>query len=271
MDSVVDLHAVDRGAVPPVSHRLLGLFSIYLDFYFRRNFTAVRTSVTGSKPSEIDGPLVIYANHPSWWDPIHFFVIKRSELPDRDIYGPMDAQALEEYGFFKRLGVFGVERGTRRGQAAFLRTSEAVMRKPDASLWITAEGEFSDPRQRPIRLMKGIAHLARRSKGTTFVPLAVEYPFWNERRPEALSRLGRPVHVEDGSTGSIDEWLETLTDALQESQDALAAEAGSRDPGRFKTLISGKVGVGGIYDLWRRARAISSGRRFTAAHGEVEP
>ena len=43
-------------------------------------------------------------------------------------------------------------------------------------------------------------------------------------------------------------------------------EAISRDPARFAELVSGKTGVGGVYDLWRRVRALITGRRFDPSH-----
>ena len=46
------------------------------------------------------------------------------------------------------------------------------------------------PATRPVRLRPGLAHLARRVPGATIVPLALEYPFWDERTPEALCRFG---------------------------------------------------------------------------------
>ncbi|RUP23196.1 MAG: glycerol acyltransferase, partial [Methylobacterium sp.] len=46
----------------------------------------------------------------------------------------------------------------------------------------------------------------------------------------------------------------------------LSADVISRDPARFRTLVSGRKGVGGLYDLWRRLAARLSGRRFDAAH-----
>ena len=60
---------------------------------------------------------------------------------------------------------------------------------------------------------------------------------------------------------------ERLTLALQDTMDALAADAMSRDPARFLQLLDGRVGVGGVYDLWRRGRAWLEGRPFHAGHG----
>ena len=48
--------------------------------------------------------------------------------------------------------------------------------------------------------------------------------------------------------------------------DALNADAVSRDPDRFTTVLGGRVGVGGVYDLWRRAKALARGERFDPSH-----
>ncbi len=265
-------------AAPDFSPFGYRLFVRYLRSYFARNFTAVRTSGLGSPPLEslpplnplppLDPlPLIVYSNHPSWWDPIHFGLLASYLHPELRVYGPMDSAALEKYRFFKKLGVFGVDR-SRRGAAAFLRTSLAALAQPRASLWMTAEGQFTDPRQRPVHILPGVAHLARRLDAGWIVPLALEYPFWNERRPEALSRFGRPICLARQPVRSTRDWTSFLEERLVEALEALASDASSRDTERFVTLQTGGVGVGGVYDLWRRGKALMQGRHFDAAHGD---
>jgi hypothetical protein len=53
-----------------------------------------------------------------------------------------------------------VETGSARGARHFLTTSQEILSRPDSALWIAAEGRFSDPRERPVRLRSGIGHLA---------------------------------------------------------------------------------------------------------------
>jgi hypothetical protein len=104
--------------------------------------------------------------------------------------------------------------------------------------------------------------------------LALEYPFWNERRPEALSRFGEPISLDSaaspGAPRSDAEWTELFERRLAETMDSLAAAARTRDPARFHTLVSGRKGVSPVYDGWRRLRAGLSGRGFSAAHGTGE-
>ena len=77
------------------------------------------------------------------------------------------------------------------------------------------KGRFADPRERPLAFKPGLAALAARCpNGCTLVPLAIEYPFWNERLPETLLHFGEPVHIAEQTTEEADRLLQTaLLDA----------------------------------------------------------
>jgi len=243
-------------------------FARWLGGYFRRNFDGVRLSLAGEPPAGGDQPYIIYTNHPSWWDPVLFIYLSNALIPDRRMFGPFDAEALAKYPMFRRLGCYPVERSTRRGAADFLQTSRAILAAPNTVLWITVQGEFADTRQRPLVLQPGLAHLMRRLESGIVVPLAVEYPFWNERRPEALVRFGRPLEVASNADKSVADLDTLLAEHLTETMDDLAEEAINRDATRFRTLLLGRTGVGGTYDINRRLKAWLSGRRFDSAHGD---
>jgi hypothetical protein len=190
-----------------------------------------------------------------------------SELwPGRGHYAPIESVALARYRFFERLGFFGVEPGTIRGARTFLQTSLAIAAQPRAMLWITAQGRFADPRERPVTLRGGVGHLVRRLDRGCVLPMALEYPFWNERGPEALVRFGRPIPIGTGHDRSAEEWTTRIARELEAAQDALAVEARHRDPAAFDVLLAGGAGVGGVYDLWRRFRAALRGERFHVEH-----
>jgi 1-acyl-sn-glycerol-3-phosphate acyltransferase len=150
----------------------------------------------------------------------------------------------------------------------FLRTAKACLAEKRAIMWITAEGEFTDARRRPLALRPGIAHLARHVPDAVFMPCAFDYVFWNESRPEALVRFGPPVTV---AHLPVDAAQAALTAALTETLDALAEDAASRDPARFVTLLHGAGGIGAIYDMWRYGRALWQGRPYNPRHEPWPP
>lgn len=215
-----------------------------------------------------DAPLLVFGNHPSWWDPLVAHFVCRQCLGGRQFYAPIDASALERYRVFARLGFFGVELNHRRGAAEFLRTSLAILSQPRGSLWLTPEGRFADVRDVSAEFQPGIAHLCTRMPSNVVVlPMAVEYVFWDERLPECLLRFGQPIRCGEFSELDKTAWQAKLFAALRETQASLATASIARNPEPFEPLLSGKRGAG-VYDHFRRLRHFFEGSRFRAEHGE---
>jgi 1-acyl-sn-glycerol-3-phosphate acyltransferase len=232
----------------------------------RGAFRAVRLARPGLPDLPPDRPLMVYTNHPSWWDPAFFIVLMQALFPEREGYGPIDAAMLERYRFMRRIGIFGVTQDGRRGAAEFLRTAERIVADPRRMLWITAQGEFSDPRARPVALRGGAARLMARAPQVAALPLALEYPFWTEKQPEALARFGAAIISEAGE--ETDALSVRLAAALEGTMDELADLSMRRDPAAFERLVDGTAGVGGLYGGWSRLRATAKGRRYSAEHME---
>jgi 1-acyl-sn-glycerol-3-phosphate acyltransferase len=191
---------------------------------------------------------------------------------DRTHYAPMDDRALAKYRFFSKLGFFPVRPDSRRGAVSLLRHGAAILAQPNSTLWLTPQGHFTDMRARPTEFRPGIGHLARRIERGMAVPMALEVTFWNERSPEALVRFGDPIdfdgaHRDDSSA----DWTGRLERALEVTQDALAEEVMRRRPNDFDTLLGGRAGVGGVYDIWRRFKAALHGRAFHPEHDREAP
>ncbi len=247
------------------SARLLKYFTRYTKYYLKRHFHAVRLA-RGADPPDVAAPLVIYLNHPAWWDPLVGLLVASERLSQRHHWAVIEQAQLMRYQFFAKLGFFGVEPGPRGGQR-LLAAADQLAGEPQGALWLTPQGRFSDPRERPLQLAPGLGHLAQRLQHAWFVPLALEYLFWEERLPEALARFGEPFSPAQASKLRPAGYTALLSERLLATQDALALQAQARSPADFDNLLEGHVGVGGIYDVWRRSRAWLRGQRFHAAHG----
>lgn len=103
------------------------------------------------------------------------------------------------------------------------------------------------------------------------LPVAVEYCFWTERRPEVLIAVGQPVPIGDGSAAAAGVWAARVRDELERTQNLLAEAAQRGDPDAFVSLLGGRQGVGGVYDLFGWLRARRAGRSFVAAHRALVP
>lgn len=213
--------------------------------------------------------MVIYLNHPSWWDPMICLLLARRFWPTRKHYAPIDAAQLKRYPLFERLGFFGVEPKGVRGGAVFLRTANELLKQHDTLLWITAQGHFTDARVRPIHLRPGLSHLLRRVKSVAVVPLSLEYAFWDESYPEVLAAFGPAMNESVTSAMTTTEWTARLEEQLTETSDALATAAITRDANLFELLHRGAAGTGVFYDAWRRMKSFFTRQQYQREHGPV--
>ena len=187
-------------------------------------------------------------------------------MPTRNHFAPMDASALERYRILKRIGIFGVDMASARGAVQFLRTGLAILEEQGV-LWVTPQGRFADARERPLAFKPGLAALAAKTPGgCTVLPLAIEYPFWDERFPETLLHFGEPVQVVDQSAAEVEP---ALKDALEKAMDELKRMAIAREPAAFELLAQGSAGTGGFYEAGQRFIARLRGQPYRAEHTAV--
>lgn len=239
----------------------------YFDRFLRRHMNALRLARWGVPDvAAHPGPIVVYLNHPAWWDAAVVILLAGRLFPDRTSHAPFDAGALEKYAVFSRIGAFPVDLGSPRGAAQFLKHARAILGSPGQMLWVTAQGRFVDARARPLDLRGGVARLPEIAPDALFVPLALDYTFWEERGAEALAAFGIPVAGADLLALPRPERLARMEADLTATLDRLSADSTAREPARFTTLTSGGKGVGGVYDGWRRIRAMLTGRPFDPAH-----
>ena len=251
-----------------VSAGVLKVFAAYSRRYVRRHFHAAPHFEKRTAAADCARPLVIYLNHASWWDPLVCLLLAREFFRERTSFAPIDAAMLERYGFFKHLGFFGVEQTVAARRAAvscaararILASSQnAVGSRRKAASWTCASARSVCKRASAL--------WPRASRTPLFVPLAIEYAFWTEPRPEILVSFGEPIVPRSKPRAQLPTiGRGTFTDALETTQDELATRSCRRDATEWRTLQRGKFGVGGIYDAWRRLRARVRGERFVPEH-----
>jgi 1-acyl-sn-glycerol-3-phosphate acyltransferase len=250
----------------PAIWRFMG---VYFARYVRRHLNGVRLANWGQPPAApAAGPVVVYCNHPAWWDAALIILLAQRFFPAAESYAPFDAAMLARYRIFARMGAFGVDLDSPRGAASFMAASRKILERPGRVMWITAQGRFSDVRERPLALRPGVARLAELAPDALFVPLALDYAFWVERGAEACAAFGPVIPARDLLALPRPDRLARLEADLTATLDRLGADVRSRDPARFASLLDGRRGVGGVYDAWHRLVAALTGRRFVAGHRE---
>lgn len=205
------------------------------------------------------GPAIVLMNHPSWWDPLVGVVLATNFTPTRVPCAPIDRVQLERFGFFRRLGLFGIDPLDSQGAAAMAgHVLDRFEQTPRSTLWITPQGRFTDVR-RPIELRAGAALIAAKAEEVAAVAVAVEYVFWEDQRPEILL-AAEPVQVaklgdDSKPRRAVPVWHRAMVAAMERASQRLAEAAIARNPQPFESLLGGDAPrINPIYDLWLRLR-----------------
>ena len=221
-----------------------------------------------------DSPIVAYVNHASWWDPIAAMLLQKAYFSNRTFYAPIDADALENYRIMSQLGFYGVRMQTFEGASDFLKVTKSILESKKVTIWITPEGQFSDVRDHSSSLMPGLSHLASKIPGLKFVPVALEYGFWNESRPQIFARFGAPIDSDERFFNlpiskvpiSKAHWNALLTDRLRQTQNELAQSVKARDTTAFTYWIASRPVRLGWYDYGRSWSAWLKAKPFDPRH-----
>ncbi|MEO0482818.1 MAG: 1-acyl-sn-glycerol-3-phosphate acyltransferase [Planctomycetota bacterium] len=257
--------ATSAGAPRFIPDRYLPWFAGWFRRYsvrkLTKSFFAVRTTKDSydlaSAPT--DRPLIVALTHAAWWDPLLSMAMHELTRPQSRPTGPMDADQLERFGVFRRVGVFGVD----PADPASLEAMRAHVLKrfesdPGAALWLTPQGAFADPRA-PLVVRPGMAAVAAAVEGVTVVTLAVEYAFWVDQKPE-IFLCARRAEQERRSTAG---WQRAIVASFEDARSSLAERVIARDPEAFDVLLGGDaVKTNPVWDLVLKLRGKS---------GSIEP
>jgi hypothetical protein len=151
-----------------------------------------------------------------------------------------------------------------RGGAPILRNASVILSRPHHALWLTPQGRFTDIRERPVRFEPGLGHLAARLPGVKFIPLALEFVWWHERSRKCSRLWPRRGAARRAACRRTPYTTRRRARQLSGSTRRRQPAAGAA---QFRTLLNGRAGVGGIYDLWRRMRA--RGQEFDVRHDDA--
>ncbi len=167
------------------------LFSFYNRNLIKRRFQSLRISgLIGIVERRVDSPLIIYANHSSWWDGLVAFEIsRRCKLPS---FIMMEERHLENLFLFRKLGAFSVARENPRQAIKSIDYAADILKK-DArhALWIFPQGEILSNDLRPVHFFNGISRIIEKMGAVQIIPVAMNYEFLGDFKPEIFIKVGK--------------------------------------------------------------------------------
>jgi hypothetical protein len=220
------------------------IFLPYIRRLMKKSFHAVH--LVGDPPDVApDMPLLVVANHGTWWDGFFIYLLNKTVL-QRTLNIMMLEGQLARYPFFRWLGAFGIEQGRPRGVISSLAYSAAVLEDPSSLLCIFPQGEMRHVHTRPLGFQRGVEKvLAMYGGSLCILTVAIACEFMDDQRPEVFFLADR-AHEVNAATFPGVEWLERN----QERQmDRLEQAIAAREQGRI--LLGGRRSVSTTWDAVR--------------------
>lgn len=161
--------------------------------WMRRHIHAVRIAgLPGALPPQ--QPLLLVANHCSWWDAFALREAQRVLRPGAPVHTVMLRSELRRFPFFRWLGAVGIEPGSPGSVAHAVRGLQARLRaRPDAVVLFFPQGRIWPSFRRPLGFQRGVELLARRLAPVTTLPVGLHLEPLVSPAPSILVSVGEPL------------------------------------------------------------------------------
>lgn len=166
-----------------------------------------------------DTPIIMFAPHSNWWDGIVGYNIC-NRLLKKEIR--LMVEELNRFPLLRRGGAFNVNKKSPQASMEALKYSVEILGYLNNILYIFPQGIIKPPNFRPIEFQSGLAYIAEKAAKkygkVALMPIAVNYMFLRDNRPEVLVEMGELIELNSGKidrkefTQYLGETLEKLCD-----------------------------------------------------------
>ncbi len=217
----------------------------------RKYFDRVHFRMRGSYPEEQRGlPLIICANHSSWWDGYVAVLVER--YLNVDGYLMMEEAQLRRYFFFTWAGCFSVDRHNARSAMESVQYAAHLLKqRPGRMVWLFPQGEIQPNDFRPLTFFSGAAHIARLTSPSLLCPLAIRIEHLAEQRPDLFISMGEPLLItpeEASKPGFSKRYTREMEQRVTHELDQLHNDVTASNLAGFTPLLRGKSSVNRIFD-----------------------
>ena len=220
----------------------LRAFELAFRPWARRRIAATRIAgLPRALPRDV--PLVLAANHVSWWDAFTLREVHRILRPDSPVYTLMTERELRRFPFFALIGAFGMDAERRASVLAAMRFIRARMdERRDATLVFFPQGRIWPSHRRPLGFRRGIEAFARRISPCIVLPVALHHEPLSAPAPTVFVSAGLPVAVDgDLDHHALESVVEAESDRILDYLARHGEDAPRRWPGPFDRIDSPSV------------------------------
>jgi chlorobactene lauroyltransferase len=213
------------------------VFAVYNRNLIKRRFGSLKVSnLEILQNSERSFPLIIYANHSSWWDGLTAFEISRAAKLDSFVM--MEEKHLRRLFLFRKLGAFSVDRENARSARNSIEYSAGLLKEnPRRTLWIFPQGEILPNDARPFVFFSGLSRIIKKVRSCYALPLAMRYEFAGEYKPEIFVKIGNADFIEQTENFNIKRQTEDFSKKLTTISDELKSDILSQNLKVYRKII----------------------------------
>lgn len=212
------------------------IFATYNRNLIKRRFHSLHISgLDFLRKKDAAIPLIIYANHSSWWDGIVAFEISRKAQLDSFIM--MEEKQLEKLFLFRKLGAFSVVRENPRKAVKSINYAVSLLENPRRTLWIFPQGKILPNDLRPLDFYNGLSRTIEKSNKVFAAPLAIRYEFLGEFKPQICVKIGLPELIEADQNFDSKSLTESNSNRLTNLLDELKTDVINKNFSRYEQII----------------------------------
>ncbi len=143
-------------------------------------------------------PVILFAPHSNWWDGIVGYNIC-NRIFKKEIR--LMVEELNRFPLIRRAGAFSVNKKSPQASMDALRYAVEAIEDTNNILYIFPQGIINPPNHRPLDLQTGMTYIAEKAAKkygkVALMPVAVNYFFLRDNRPEVLVEFGDIIHLEN--------------------------------------------------------------------------
>lgn len=190
------------------------LFDAGWGFWRRRRLAPTQVAgVPESVPA--DRPLILIANHVSWWDGFLLRELQRSLRPGAPFHTVVLRRQLERHPILRRLGGIELDPGDRASVRRLLRgLARYRPTAPDLVLSYFPQGRIWPATRRPLGFHRGIEAVRRALAPATLLPVAIRLEPLVDPRPTPFLWIGAPFAVSATDGPSAEDLEQAVTEGL---------------------------------------------------------
>ena len=164
---------------------------------------------------DADTPIIMFAPHSNWWDGIVGYNIC-NRIFKKEIR--LMVEELNRFPLLRRGGAFNVNKKSPQASMEALKYSVDILQNLNNILYIFPQGIIKPPNYRPIEFQSGLAYIAEKAAKkygkVALMPIAVNYMFLRDNRPEVLVEMGDLIELH-GEKVNRKEFTDFLAHSLQ--------------------------------------------------------